>query len=220
MTSLFESLVRARRENAPWARISLVAFMTEMIMNEAVEGVSEVTLSVQYRHEVASRRWWTISWVGEDGKRHEESAQELDLCMWRAVEREIQVREEIERKEKENSSTPKGEGSIEAAGVEWREVGKGGRFRHRVQRPWAFTFKDQQDPEIITSLLNKNKFTVIEKIVMDGLTTAHIVDGKTGEGFDLQLNGKTMLVYPKSNNHYDASIQLWDLFDGLNEGGK
>jgi hypothetical protein len=142
--------------------------------------------------------------------------------MWRAAEREMQIGEEIERKRKEEEGvpTPHGEGSIEAAGVEWREVGKNGRFRHRVQRPWVFIFKDQQDPETITSQLNKNNFTVIEKIIMDGLATAHIVDGKTGEGFDLQLNGKTMLAYPKSNNHYKASIQLWNLFDDLNERGR
>lgn len=90
MTGVFESLVRARRENAPWAKINPVAFMVEMSMNGPG---SEVTLTVRNRPEVLSRRWWTISWVGEDKQRHEESAQELDLCMWRAVEREIQAQE-------------------------------------------------------------------------------------------------------------------------------
>jgi hypothetical protein len=96
MTGVFESLVRARRENAPWAKINLVAFMVEMSMNGPG---NEVTLTVRHRPEVLSRRWWTITWVGEDKQRHEESAQELDLCMWRAVERELQIEEEVKKKE-------------------------------------------------------------------------------------------------------------------------
>lgn len=218
MSNLFDTMVSIRRKTTPWARVNPFIFMTEMATNVG-EGNSEAILTVQPRPSVASRRWWTISWVGQDGKRHEESAQELALCLWRAAEREIQIEEEIDRKEKEEEGKVTGEGTIESAGVRWHAVGKNGRFRHRVQVPWIFLFKNPQDAKAISRRLEGKKFTVIERIELDGLTTSHIVENQTGENFDLVFDEKGVCVYPTSNQHQEASERLRKFFETIDAQG-
>lgn len=107
MTSLFESMVRARKEHTPWARVNLISFMQEMAYNRpALEGelsshellqFQDVILKVHHRHDVSSGFWWTINWTDAEGQRREESSQYFDLVCWRAVEAEMQARDRVER---------------------------------------------------------------------------------------------------------------------------
>ena len=105
MTSMFDSNVRDRRDHTPWAIMSLSAFIRDMALmggSQAEERVNcPVTLTCHYRHSVASRFWWTIQWTDEHGEKHEASAQELDLCLWRAAEMELRVRKRQEKPESE-----------------------------------------------------------------------------------------------------------------------
>jgi hypothetical protein len=98
MTSMFESAVYARARQTPWARVDPIRFMRDMALESDGETVG---LTVNYRHSVASRFWWTISWAGPDGERHEAEAQTLDRCLWRAAE--IQLQLEAKRKENKDS---------------------------------------------------------------------------------------------------------------------
>lgn len=99
MTSLFDTLVRRRREHTPWARMSVSAFLQAAAWNGASskrdEASKPATLTVVYRGDVASRLWYTLEWAGEDGERHQASAQELDLVLWRAAEMELAARERV-----------------------------------------------------------------------------------------------------------------------------
>lgn len=88
MSSLFDSNVYQRRNETPWAEMSLSAFMDEMMFS------GKVTFSCEYRPRVASRQWYTIEWIDEDGIQHSQCAQEWDLCLWRAAQIELQVREQ------------------------------------------------------------------------------------------------------------------------------
>jgi hypothetical protein len=103
MTSMFDSDVRDRRDHTEWAVMSLSAFMRDMAItgNSQTEerGTYPVTLTCHYRHSVASRYWWTITWTDEHGVKHEASAQELDLCLWRAAEMELRARKRQEQPE-------------------------------------------------------------------------------------------------------------------------
>ena len=111
MSSLFDSNVRDRRNHTEWAVMSLTAFMKDMAISGGSLAISgqerrpgehvncPVRLTCQYRHSVASRYWWTIEWADELGIEHRAEAQELDLCLWRAAEMELQVRK---KEEKEN----------------------------------------------------------------------------------------------------------------------
>jgi hypothetical protein len=93
MSSSFDTAVRNRREHTPWARISLSAFLREAAWNgaptKAGEEARSASISVAYRGDVASRLWWTVRWVGEDGEEHRAEAQELELALWRASEIEL-----------------------------------------------------------------------------------------------------------------------------------
>ena len=101
MTSMFDSNVRDRRDHTEWAVMSLTAFMKDMALsgNSQTEerATCPVTLTCHYRHSVASRFWWTVTWTDEQGEKHEASAQELDLCLWRAAEMEIRARKRQEK---------------------------------------------------------------------------------------------------------------------------
>jgi hypothetical protein len=100
MGSMFDSDVYSRRKHTPWARIQIAAFMREMALNVpsgANHWEHRVELSVLYRPDVASRMWWRVEWTGEDGVRHSADAQELDLCLWRAAEIELKIREKQKR---------------------------------------------------------------------------------------------------------------------------
>jgi len=110
MTSMFETEVYQRERHTSYARISLVAFMRDMALNAqnfAGQGL-EITLTCQYRHSVASRFWWTISWVTPDGERREMSAQTLDKCLWRAVTAQINIeaKQKADDHQKEFESCP------------------------------------------------------------------------------------------------------------------
>ena len=94
MGSMFDSEVYARKRHTPWARISLLSMISELVQNDG-DGDGKVSLSAQYRHDVASRIWCTLEWTSEDGKRKEVSAQTLDLCLWRAAHSELLCREKI-----------------------------------------------------------------------------------------------------------------------------
>jgi len=93
MSSLFESRVYQRRNETPWAIMSLSAFMRDMMFQ------GRVTFSCVYRPSVATRQWYTLEWIGEDGEQHQAEAQEWDLCLWRAAQIELRVREQKKREE-------------------------------------------------------------------------------------------------------------------------
>lgn len=92
MSSLFDTLVRNRRNHTKWARMSARAFMEEMVWNGAAKKIGDqavpVSVSVVYRPDVASRMWFTVTWPSENGDVLEASAQELELALWRAAEME------------------------------------------------------------------------------------------------------------------------------------
>jgi len=66
--------------------MNLLAFMHEMAY------CGKVTFSCIYRTNVSSRLWYTIEWIDEAGEQHSISAQEADLCLWRAAETELRAR--------------------------------------------------------------------------------------------------------------------------------
>lgn len=105
MTSMFDTDVRDRRDHTEWAVMSLTAFMKDMAIcgNSQTEEqeTCPVTLTCHYRHSVASRFWWIVQWTDEQGLQHEASAQELDLCLWRAAEMESRARKKQEQPESE-----------------------------------------------------------------------------------------------------------------------
>jgi hypothetical protein len=100
MTSLFDSNVRDRRNHTEWAFMSLTAFMKDMALSGGSQTDERtncpVILTCQYRHSVASSFWWTIEWTDEQGIQHRAESQELDLCLWRAAEIELQARQRQE----------------------------------------------------------------------------------------------------------------------------
>lgn len=102
MSSLFDTAVRNRKQHTPWTEIDAFRFMRDMSMNGiGTDAENAVKISVQYRRDVASRFWWTIEWTGTDGERHEQTAQDLDLLLWRAAEAELQIEAKIKaQKEK------------------------------------------------------------------------------------------------------------------------
>lgn len=100
MSSMFDTLVRERREHTPWAKVNAFQFMKEMALNvpsnnSVWEHAAE--LKVIYRPSVASRFWWTLTWSSVDGERKSVDAQELDLCLWRAAEVETEAIAKLER---------------------------------------------------------------------------------------------------------------------------
>jgi hypothetical protein len=105
MSSLFDTLVHRRRNATPWAKMGAAHFLTDAAYAGAPlktgEQAQAASVSVVFRPDVASRMWWTVSWVGEDRERREASAQELDLALWRAAEMELAARERAKEKEKE-----------------------------------------------------------------------------------------------------------------------
>lgn len=92
MGSLFDGKVYQRRNQTPWATMSLAAFIKDVAINQ-----SPVTLTCCYRPDVASRFWYTIEWTDSHGEKHSASSQELDLCLWRAAEIELQARNREEQ---------------------------------------------------------------------------------------------------------------------------
>jgi hypothetical protein len=118
MGSLFESKVYATRRAYPWAEIDLEQFAKDAALSgstadlklpeaanacyrgrEYHSGKNDFRFTVLYRPDVASRFWYTVEWTGEDGERHEVSAQEFGLCMWRAAIAELEIRERVKREQ-------------------------------------------------------------------------------------------------------------------------
>lgn len=103
MSSLYDTDVRNRREHTPWANVNAFRFMREMALNvddTKPRYEQAAVLSVHSRPDVASRFWWTMEWTGTDGERHSVSAQDLDLCLWRAAESETRIMERLEHERK------------------------------------------------------------------------------------------------------------------------
>lgn len=103
MSSIFDSNVASRRKHTPWTSVSFLSFVKEMCFNELKdedEHEREVVFKATYRHDVASRFWYELEWTGADGERHSVSAQEFDLLMWRAAQREIDVERKLNDRDK------------------------------------------------------------------------------------------------------------------------
>jgi hypothetical protein len=92
MGSLFDTKVYNRRNSTPWAHVSILSFMREMIWYQE----SPVILTANYRGDVASRIWYSLEWTSADGTRKSTSSQEFDLLMWRAAQIELDSREKME----------------------------------------------------------------------------------------------------------------------------
>lgn len=101
MSSWFDSQVYSRRRETEWARVSMLAFMKDVVWNDNdVPHQNKVILSVMHRPDVASRLWFELEWTGMDEKRHVVSSQDFDLLMWRAAQTEINVQRKLEDQEK------------------------------------------------------------------------------------------------------------------------
>lgn len=99
MGSLFDARVYDRRNHTPWSIVSLTSFIGDVVMNFGLGGNrcdAEVVLKCKYRHDVASRLWWTLSWLSAGGERRQVSAQRYDLLLWRAAEVELRDRKRKE----------------------------------------------------------------------------------------------------------------------------
>ncbi len=102
MTSMFESAVYVRERQTPWARVSLLSFIQEMVWNGADQPLDNpVSLTAHYRHDVSSRIWYSLEWTGADGERHSVEAQSFDKLLWRAAEREMQTQERMKKQKEE-----------------------------------------------------------------------------------------------------------------------
>ena len=75
----------------PWVRVSLLAMLRD------VGQAGRATLTVEPRPDVATRRWWTFDWTGEDERPHHVEASSLDLLLQRAAETEGLAQREAER---------------------------------------------------------------------------------------------------------------------------
>ncbi|MCK9593202.1 MAG: hypothetical protein M0Q91_14455 [Methanoregula sp.] len=79
--------------------MNIAAFMADAMYRSNKDGITQhVALYLSYRPEVSTRKWWTIEWYGEDQERHDASAQDLDLCLFRAAEIDLRVSEKIKIK--------------------------------------------------------------------------------------------------------------------------
>lgn len=100
MSSMFDSAVYSLRKAAPFTTPDIINFLA----NKAYAADGAVILEVHYRKSVSSRLWWSITWH-EDRQAYGVSAQEWDLCVWRA----IQLHKDNERRrEIENGPVSKG----------------------------------------------------------------------------------------------------------------
>jgi hypothetical protein len=85
-------------EGTPWSSISPLRFLRDVALNAGTAETAgdplgmAARLTVCHRPDVATRLWWTLTWVGDDGKRHSEAAQDLALLMRRAAAREMAAR--------------------------------------------------------------------------------------------------------------------------------
>lgn len=102
MSSWFDSVVYERRRKSQWMTPSLLAFVRDVLSNIWLDKDDKSDTSVVFtavnRPDVATRFWYTLEWLSEDGKRKSASSQEYDLLMWRAAVIEMDAREETEGK--------------------------------------------------------------------------------------------------------------------------
>lgn len=83
----------------PFTVFSLSKLINRAMDNVPMEkGVNfddhEFFLSVKYRPEVVSRRWYVIGWTDSGGKRRMVSGQTLEIAMRRMAEDELQAEEQ------------------------------------------------------------------------------------------------------------------------------
>ena len=102
MSSIFDAEVYAERQRLPGVSISLPKLMQAMLWQEAKHvGAIEaspnrernVTLTLEYRPDVDTSKWWTLRW----GDGQFAAAKELDLCLFRAA---VAARRDDERAKK------------------------------------------------------------------------------------------------------------------------
>lgn len=72
-----------------WSSQSWSLFLRDVL--SYAEAGATVKLEISYRPSVASRRWYELTWVSQDGKEHMVSAQYMDVLLRRASEVEDRV---------------------------------------------------------------------------------------------------------------------------------
>ena len=118
MSTIFDSAVYALRKSVPFARPYPMDLMTEKAF-EADNGI--VIFSVAHRPSVASRLWWSMRWR-ENGARICVSAQDWELCLWRAIQKHKQLARQAEL---ERAPVTKGPGLWNSRCAEGWEQGDG-----------------------------------------------------------------------------------------------
>jgi len=108
MSSMFDSNVYRLRRQIDFVRPNFLDF----VRAKAMESEEPVVFEIRYRHAVASRFWYELTWnePGKEinGRTKKVSSQEFDLMLWRA----IQVHREVSRKrELEEASAEFDEGA-------------------------------------------------------------------------------------------------------------
>lgn len=105
MSSFFDSQVQELRKQVPFASINFQSFMRDAIEAGGWEAKDKnyyehaFELTGVYRPDVASRMWFTLKFTASDGQRHIVEAQDFSLLLWRAVQVEINARDEVARRE-------------------------------------------------------------------------------------------------------------------------
>ena len=97
MSSLFDTEVYLRRNHTPWASVNFLHFVKDMVFNASSDDLNAVVFRAGYRHDVASRVWFELSWTGKDGERYTVEAQDFGLLLWRAAEIEMKAREKHDK---------------------------------------------------------------------------------------------------------------------------
>lgn len=102
-------------------------------------------------------------------------------------------------------------GKFGDAGIEQDFVGKDNRFKRTIQHPWVCTLNHEPNLSLYAGIVRK--FTVIEETSVDGIHHARICCNMTGQIFDIEIRPDSILVYPTSNNHEEASERLLKIFE-------
>lgn len=85
----------ATRPATPWDSIGALRFMQDVI-REAEGATAEATLTVRRRDDVATRRWYALSWTSGDGSPRAVEASDLTLLLLRAAAAELEARARVE----------------------------------------------------------------------------------------------------------------------------
>ena len=104
----FDNEVRARRAYTPWAEISLVQFVRDVMMNEPASEQDSpgFSLTCDYDHRQCTREWWCLRWTAADGKERRVTSQRYDLLLWRAAHTEAEVRAKLKRQRELEKDCP------------------------------------------------------------------------------------------------------------------